>query len=186
VHRNALDEAVELARYAVGLNQRYGHRNELPWVAIALAGAVVRQGRVKDAAVLVASAEATAQRLGLREPDGDVADNDRIRALIAERAGADLGRWHASGRTLLPLDDALRVALGDRPEVGVGHRTAQRSSEQRTGLPCHPQSACTTSTATRAGSPNRQQLRASRWSAAALTLLVRGDRVGQGIRPGRL
>jgi len=112
-HRGELDEAVELARYAVDLNQRYGHRNELPWVAIALAGALVRQGRVEDAAVLVASAEATAQRLGLREVAGDVPENERIRALIAERAGGHLERWRAQGRTM-PLDEALRVALGDR------------------------------------------------------------------------
>lgn len=111
--RGDLDEAVDLARSTVDLNQRYGHRSELRWVAIALAGALVRQGRVADAAVLVASAEATAQRLGLREVVGDVPENERIRALIAERAGGDLERWRARGRTM-PLDAALRTALGDR------------------------------------------------------------------------
>ena len=119
--RGELDEAVELARYAVDLNQRYGHRNELPWVAIALAGALVRKGRVEDAAVLVASAEATAQRLGLREVAGDVPENERIRALIAERAGDDLARWRARGRTM-PLDEALRIALGARPAATTGAR----------------------------------------------------------------
>lgn len=119
--RGELDEAVELARYAVDLNQRYGHRNELPWVAIALAGALVRKGRVEDAAVLVASAEATAQRLGLREVAGDVPENERIRALIAERAGDDLARWRARGRTM-PLDEALRIALGARPAAATEAR----------------------------------------------------------------
>ncbi|HSJ44440.1 MAG TPA: NB-ARC domain-containing protein [Euzebyales bacterium] len=112
-HRGALDEAVELARHAVDLHRRYGHRSQLPWVAIALAGALVRQGRVEDAAVLVASAEATAQRLDLREVAGDVPENERIRALIAERAGGDLQRWQARGR-VMPLDEALRIALSDR------------------------------------------------------------------------
>jgi len=125
--RGELDEAVELARNAVDLNQRYGHRSELPWVAIALAGALVRQGRVADAAVLVASAEATAQRLGLREVAGDVPENERIRALIAERAGGDLERWRTRGRTM-PLDEALRIALGDRPTIGSGPRLTQSAS----------------------------------------------------------
>ncbi|HSK92282.1 MAG TPA: adenylate/guanylate cyclase domain-containing protein [Euzebyales bacterium] len=120
-HRGDLDEAVELARYAVDLNQRYGHRNELPWVAIALAGALVRKGRVEDAAVLVASAEATAQRLGLREVAGDVPENERIRALIAEHAGDDLAPWRARGR-IMPLDEALRIALGARPAAATGAR----------------------------------------------------------------
>ena len=118
-HRGELDKAVELARYAVDLNQRYGHRNELPWVAIALAGALVRQGRVEDAAVLVASAEATAQRLDLREVAGDVPENERTRALIAERAGDNLERWRARGRTM-PLDEALRIALGARQTAATG------------------------------------------------------------------
>ncbi len=122
-----LDEAVELARYAVDLSQRYGHRSELPWVAIALAGAVVRQGRVEDAAVLVASAEATAQRLGLREVAGDVPENDRIRALIAERAGGDLERWLSRGRTM-PLDEALRIALGARPTAVSGAPVSRRGA----------------------------------------------------------
>ncbi len=117
-HRGELDEAVEFARYAVDLNQRYGHRSELPWVAIALAGALVRQGRIQDAAVLVASAEATAERLGLLEVAGDVPENERIRALIADRAADDLERWHAQGRAM-PLDEALRIGLGERPTVGA-------------------------------------------------------------------
>jgi tetratricopeptide (TPR) repeat protein len=112
--RGALDEAVELARYAVDLSQRYGHRSELPWVAIALAGALVQLGRVEDAAVLVAAAEATAARLDLREVAGDVPENERIRAQIRERAGDDLQRWQARGR-VMPLDEALRIALADRP-----------------------------------------------------------------------
>jgi predicted ATPase len=126
--RGELEEAVELARNAVELNQRYGHRNELPWVAIALAGALVRQWRVADAAVLVASAEATVQRLGLREVAGDVPENQRIRALIAERAGSDLERWRARGRTM-PLDEALRIGLGDRPTSASGPRLAQSPAE---------------------------------------------------------
>ena len=120
--RGALDEAVELARYAVDLHQLYGHRNQLPWVAIALSGALVRQGRVEDAAVLVAAAEATAERLGLREIAGDVPENERIRAVIQERAGDDLARWRARGRTM-PLDEALRIALGDRPTAATGSHT---------------------------------------------------------------
>ena len=119
--RGALDEAVELGRYAVDLHQLYGHRNHLPWVAIALSGALVRQGRVEDAAVLVSSAEATAERLDLREVAGDVPENQRIRALIRERAGGDLDRWHARGR-VMPLDEALRIALGDRPTAATGSR----------------------------------------------------------------
>ncbi|HEX6257576.1 MAG TPA: adenylate/guanylate cyclase domain-containing protein [Euzebyales bacterium] len=118
-HRGDFDEAVELARYAVDLNQRYGHRSELPWVAIALAGALIRKGRVEDAAVLVASAEATAERLGLREVAGDMPENEQIRALIAQRAGGDLVRWRARGTTT-PLDEALRVALGPRPARATG------------------------------------------------------------------
>ena len=119
--RGALDEAVELARYAVDLSQRYGHRSELPWVAIALAGALVRQGRVEDAAVLVSAAEATAARLDLREVAGDVPENDRIRAQIQELAGDDLPRWQARGHAM-PLDDALRIALGGRPTGVAGPR----------------------------------------------------------------
>lgn len=116
IRRGELDEAMELARYAVDLHQRYGHRNELPWPAIAAAGALVGQGRVEDAAVLVASAEATARRLGLREVAGDIPENDRIRALIAERAGGDLERWRTRGASM-PLDDALRVVLDDQRTV---------------------------------------------------------------------
>jgi fumarylacetoacetate (FAA) hydrolase family protein len=97
-------------------------------VAIALAGALVRQWRVADAAVLVASAEATVQRLGLREVAGDVPENQRIRALIAERAGSDLERWRARGRTM-PLDEALRIGLGDRPTSASGPRLAQSPAE---------------------------------------------------------
>ena len=91
--RGELDEAVELAR----------------------------KGRVEDAAMLVASAEATAQRLGLREVAGDVSENEQIRALIAGRAGDDLARWRARGR-VIPLDEALRVALGPRPAIVTGAR----------------------------------------------------------------
>jgi tetratricopeptide (TPR) repeat protein len=115
-HRGELDEAVELARYAVDMHQRYGHRSQLPWIAIALAGALVRQGRVEDAAVLVAAAEATADRLNLREIAGDVPENDRIRALISQRAGEELEHWRARGRSM-PVDEALRIALGERPAV---------------------------------------------------------------------
>jgi hypothetical protein len=97
-------------------------------VAIALAGALVRQWRVADAAALVASAEATAQRLGLREVAGDVPENERIRALIAERAGGDLERWRARGRTM-PLDEALRIGLGDRPTFASGPRPTQSPAE---------------------------------------------------------
>jgi predicted ATPase/class 3 adenylate cyclase len=120
-HCGALDEAVEYARYAVDMHQRYGHRNHLPWISIALAGALVRQDRVEEAAVLVASAEAAAQRLGLQESAGDVPENDRIRASIRERAGADLAAWAARGRAL-PLDEALRIVLEDRAPTPAGRR----------------------------------------------------------------
>ena len=83
-----------------------------------LAGALVRQGRTHDAAVLVASAEATAERLGLLEVAGDVPENERIRALIAERAAPDLERWHAQGRAM-PWDEALRMWLGEQPTVAA-------------------------------------------------------------------
>jgi hypothetical protein len=96
-------------------------------VAIALAGALVRQGRVEDAAVLVASAEATAGRLGLREVAGDVPENDQIRALIAERGGDELERWRAAGRSV-PLDDALRTALGERPATPTAPSLGQSVS----------------------------------------------------------
>jgi predicted ATPase/class 3 adenylate cyclase len=112
--RGALTEALEFARYAVGHHQRYGHRNHLPWVAVALAGALVRQDRVADAAVLVASAEAAAERLELHEMAGDIEENKQIRARIAEWAGNDLPRWHAEGRAT-PLDEALRIAFGSSP-----------------------------------------------------------------------
>ncbi|HEX6254182.1 MAG TPA: adenylate/guanylate cyclase domain-containing protein [Euzebyales bacterium] len=114
--RGALTEALEFARYAVMHHQRHGHRNQLPWVSIALAGVLIRQDRVADAAMLVASAETAAQRLELHEMAGDIEENERIRALIAERAGDDLPRWHATGRTT-PLDEALRIALGPPPQA---------------------------------------------------------------------
>jgi predicted ATPase/class 3 adenylate cyclase len=116
--RGALTEALEFGRYAVAHHQRYGHRNHLPWVAVALAGVLIRQDRVADAAMLVAAAEAAAERLQLHEMAGDIAENAQIRALIAERAGRDLPRWHAEGRAT-PLDEALRTALGS-PQPAAG------------------------------------------------------------------
>jgi hypothetical protein len=87
--RGALDEAVHL-------HQPYGHRNQLPWVAIALSGAMVRQGRVTGAAVIVTSADSTADRLGLVEdPAGDAPESERMMTMIAERAGDRLANWSA-------------------------------------------------------------------------------------------
>jgi predicted ATPase/class 3 adenylate cyclase len=132
--RGALTEALEFARYAVAHHQRYGHRNHLPWVAVALAGVLIRQDRVADAARLVASAEATAARLQLREMAGDIGENERIRARIAERAGGDLTRWHAEGRAT-PLDEALRTALGSPPQVADVQRVrhVQPTGTSRSG-----------------------------------------------------
>lgn len=94
-----------------GAGERLEHRPlVLPWVALALSGALVRQGRVEHAAVLVASAEATAERLGLRENAGDAPENAQIRAMIAAQAGDHLPKWRSRGRAM-PLDEALRIAL---------------------------------------------------------------------------
>lgn len=124
-HRGALDEAVGFARYAVDLHQRYGHRSQLPRVAIALSGALVRQGRVQEAAVLVASAETTADRLGLLEEPGDAPENEHIRTMIAELAGDHLPKWRSRGRAM-PLDEALRIALDASGATAEGCDTQTR------------------------------------------------------------
>ncbi len=115
-HRGELDLALDLGRAALAIHRRHGHRNQLPWVSIAMSGAVVGQGRAEDAAILLAAAEESARRMHFEEGPGDVAENTAIRESIRQRAGGRFDEWYERGRQL-SLEDVL-AAVVQAPVAG--------------------------------------------------------------------
>lgn len=112
-HRGDFDLAISLGKAAFDLHRRYGHHNQIPSVALALAGALPHIGRLEEAVVLVGAADAAHRRMRLEELPGDVGENNRSRAKVRGLAGEMFDEWYARGQTM-PIEEAL-----DRvPELG--------------------------------------------------------------------
>jgi tetratricopeptide (TPR) repeat protein len=105
-HRGDYELALSQGRAAVDIHRRHGHHNQLPSVALAVAGALVGLGRAEEACLLMGAADEAIRRMMLEEPPGDVHENLAIRERVRAAAGPAFAEWHARGQAM-PLDEAV-------------------------------------------------------------------------------
>ncbi|HSJ26569.1 MAG TPA: hypothetical protein VLB67_00045, partial [Acidimicrobiia bacterium] len=111
-HRGEYELAISQGKAALDIHRRHGHHNQVPWVSLALCGALVGLGRVEEACLLMGAADEAARRMLLEELPGDVRENAAIRRLVQQSAGSSFTEWYEKGRAM-PLDEAVGLFTDD-------------------------------------------------------------------------